>query len=106
VKVVIIISGRISKEFYQELKNNINEILAIPKIKIFTRNSKKFIEENEKSKEIPLDHPFFNEGGVVNKFHSVQHYISLIKNYKSNEVIIDINENNERFRNEEIFNFE
>ena len=39
-KIVIIISGRISKEFYQELKNNINEIVAIPKIIIFTRNSK------------------------------------------------------------------
>ena len=110
--VIIIISGRISKEFYQELKNNINEILAIPKIIIFTRNSKKIKKENEKSKEIPIDHPFFNEGGVVDKFLSVkkniENIIKSIKNYKrnDNEVIINISKNKERLLNEEIFNFE
>ena len=74
-KVVIIISGRISTPFYEELKNNINEILTIPKIIIFTRNSKKFIEENNKTGKFPIEHPFFNDGGVVNNYYKVKEYI-------------------------------
>ena len=104
-KIVIIISGRISTQFYKEFKNNINEIIIIPKIIIFTRNSKKFIEENKNSGEIPLAHPFFNSGGVVDNYDKVKEYIKSIENYKNNEIIYGY-EKNEMFKGEEIFNFE
>ena len=100
-KVVIIISGRISTSFYEELKNNLNEIIVIPKIIIFTRNSKKFIEENNKPGKFPIEHPFFNDGGVANNYYKVKEYVLSFKNNKSN-----ISKNKERIRNEEIFNFE
>ena len=109
-KVVIIISGRISTSFYEELKNNINEILAIPKIIIFTRNTNKFIEENNKPGKFPIEHPFFNDGGVVNNYYKVKEYIKSIKNEKSCEININ-NENEEKLKNERLqiedsFNFE
>ena len=121
-KVVIIISGRISTSFYEELKNNLNEIIVIPKIIIFTRNSKKFIEENNKPGKFPIEHPFFNDGGVANNYYKVKEYVLSFKNNKSSsakikmcayfaEINID-NENEEklkkreRLKNEDIFNFE
>ena len=121
-KVVIIISGRISTSFYEELKNNLNEIIVIPKIIIFTRNSKKFIEENNKPGKFPIEHPFFNDGGVANNYYKIKEYVLSFKNNKSSsakikmcayfaEINID-NENEEklkkreRLKNEDIFNFE
>ena len=35
-----------------------------------------FIEENEKTGEIPINHPFYNSGGVVDLFRSVKEFIS------------------------------
>jgi hypothetical protein len=96
--------------------------MVIPKIIIFTRNSKKFIEENNKPGKFPIEHPFFNDGGIANNYYKVKEYVLSFKNNKSSsekikmcayfaEINID-NENEEklkhgeRLKNEDIFNFE
>ena len=59
-------------------------IMICPKIVIFTSNKESYIERNVCDEKLCLNHPFYNWGGVENKFSEI---IKFLKNEKKNEVI-------------------
>ena len=82
-RTIIITSGSIYSEFYEKFKDNINYFQIAPRIIIFTFNRKRFIEKNNK---LPINHPFYNAGGVVDNFNPVKEFI-LSKNEFSDDII-------------------
>ena len=70
---IIITSGYLYPKFYEELQKIIKEIIIIPKIVIFTSNKKRFISEN--GNKLPIDDPFYNSGGVVDKSDELKKFI-------------------------------
>ena len=70
---IIITSGYFYPLFYVDFQKIIKEIIIIPKIIIFTRDKWKFISENEKN--FPIQDPFYNSGGVVDKLDEIKKFI-------------------------------
>ena len=89
IDTYIICSGKKYIKLVEMLKKNINELMICPKIIIFTLNKKKYYKRNLDSKELSLDDPFYNWGGVEDKFKDI---IQFLKNEKTNKTIeFDIN---------------
>ena len=93
-------SGSIYSEFINEFKKNINEIRIAPRIIIFTSNKSNYI--NKSSSILPINHTFYNAGGVVDYFGPVKEFILSKKSYQNNIIEQSI------FQREKIdkFNFE
>ena len=89
---IIIISGSYYPSFYAEFQKIIRQINIIPKIIIYTWNKWKFISENEKN--FPINDPFYNSGGVVDKLDDVKKFI---------ESSVDQNEPGFEGNNDEFF---
>ena len=70
---IIITSGSFYPSFYNEFQKIIKEIIIIPKIIIYTREKWKFISDNENI--LPIKHPFYNSGGVVESLEDVKRFI-------------------------------
>ena len=76
-RTIIITSGSIYSEFINEFKKNINELRIAPRIIIFTSNKSNYI--NKSSSILPINHTFYNAGGVVDYFGPVKEFIYLKK---------------------------
>jgi len=70
---LIITSGFFYTLFYPQFQNIIKQINIIPKIIIFTKDKYKFISEN--GKKFPINDPFYNSGGVVDKLEDLKKFI-------------------------------
>ena len=77
-KTKIIVSGRLFPKFIEKFKEAMKDIYITPKIIIFTRDEKKFLNENEKYKEI-LYNSFYNIGGIKTTFEEI---FKFLKNNK------------------------
>ena len=81
-RTIIITSGTIYSEFINEFKKNINELRIAPRIIIFTSNKTSYINKNSLS--LPINHTFYNAGGVVDSFGPVKEFILSKKSYQNN----------------------
>ena len=110
-KTFIICSGKKYINFIKLFKENINEFMICPKIIIFTRNKNDYLERNKNDENLFLDHPFYNWGGVEDKFEEI---IKFLKNEKknkevelenkANKLIVNIDNLNENKLDEKIEN--
>ena len=66
----IIVSGSYYKEFILTFKNNLKDFYIIPKIIIFSKNEKLFLEKNANIKNIIEDN-FYNLGGIQTFFDEI-----------------------------------
>ena len=89
---IIITSGSYYPSFYAEFQKIIRQINIIPKIIIYTRNKWEFISES--GKNFPINDPFYNSGGVVDKLDDVKKFI---------ESSVDQNEPGFEGNNDEFF---
>ena len=85
-KTIVITSGRLYPEFYNALKNCINNLYVIPKIIIYTSNEKNYREANKNHENpCPLDDPIYNIGGVVDNKNDLKKFIEIsINNFSGN----------------------
>ena len=85
-KTIVITSGRLYPEFYNALKNCINNLYVIPKIIIYTSNAKNYREANKNHENpCPLDDPIYNIGGVVDNKNDLKKFIEIsINNFSGN----------------------
>ena len=74
VSPYIITSGRLYPEFIKEFKSKINEFSICPKIIIFCGNAKSYLKKN-KNNDLPLNHPFYNIGGVKDSFDEIKEFL-------------------------------
>ena len=74
--IKIIIDDELYSEFVKIFKENLKYMLCIPAIIIFTKNKKKFLENNKDYK----NNKFYNFGGVVDTFKEVKKFLN-IKEY-------------------------
>ena len=72
-KTIIITSGRLYEEFLKEFKACQSELKFIPKIVIFTGDSRVFISRTKDS--LPLNHLFYNIGGVKDDINDLIKFI-------------------------------
>ena len=75
VSPYIITSGRLYPEFIKEFKARINEFSICPKIIIFCGNAKSYLNINKDNNNLPLNHPFFNIGGVKDSFDEIKYFL-------------------------------
>ena len=75
VKTVIICSGRLFPEFIGIFKENINEFMLCPKIIIFTGDKSIFLSSNLYNQNLLINHPFYNSGGVVDRFEELLNFL-------------------------------
>ena len=103
VKTIIICSGRLFQEFIGIFKENINEFMLCPKIIIFTGDKGIFLSVNEDNQNLLINHPFYNSGGVFDRFED-------LFNFLEEDIITPIKEinNNDHSKLSELeqFNFE
>ena len=97
-KTLIICSGRQYPDFLNEFKNSINQFMICPKVIIFTGNKQNYEKRNLNDKELHINHPFYNSGGVVDKFNDVLSFLKnnnviSIQNLLDNDNEIDNNNN-------------
>ena len=71
----IIVSGKLYFDFVNSFKENINDMCIIPKIIIFTRNEKKFINLNNDNNHI--ENIFYNIFGITDKFKKVKNFLNI-----------------------------
>ena len=79
IQTYIICSGKSYIELIDYFKKNINEFMISPKVIIFTSNKKKFYEINAENKDLSLDDPFYNWGGVTDKFSGIVKFLKMKK---------------------------
>ena len=84
----IIISGKLYIKFLDIFIRNFNEINVIPKIIIFTRQKKLFINQNEKYKEY-INHSYYNFGGIQTSFIEIKNFILNKNQEKSSKITQD-----------------
>ena len=85
VETKIIVNGGLYIEFIKTFMNNIKDIQVIPKIVIFTKNEKLFIENNSQYKDI-INHSFYNFGGIKTSFNEIKQFLTnKIKSNKEND---------------------
>ena len=75
VSPYIITSGRLYPEFIKEFKSKINEFSICPKIIIFCGNAKLYLERNKDNHDLPLNHTFYNIGGVKDTFEEIKEFL-------------------------------
>ena len=73
LQTYIITSGLFYKEFIQSYRKEFKRLRVLPKIIIFTSNSKIFL--NNYSKGLPINDEIYNSGGVVDSFNLVLDFI-------------------------------
>jgi len=83
IKTYIICSGLAYLEYIQLFKKNLNEFMISPQTIIFTSNKQAYIDRNFDNKDLYLEDPFYNWGGVEDKFKEI---IKFLKNEKMNEM--------------------
>ena len=83
VKTIIICSGRLFPDFIEIFKKDINEFMLCPKIIIFTGDKIIFLSEVNNNKKLLINHPFYNSGGVVDRFEDLFSFL------KKDEITID-----------------
>ena len=66
----IIISGRLYPEFIKSFRENILDICVAPKIIVFTRSKKKFLEYNKGYQD--EDNAFYSSGGIASSFEELK----------------------------------
>ena len=76
VKTIIISSGRLFPKFIKIFKKDINEFMLCPKIIIFTGDKSHFLTEVENNQNLLINHPFYNSGGVVDKFEDLYSFLT------------------------------
>ena len=103
-RTMIICSGKLYPDLIREFKNKINEFKISPGIIIFTGNKETYLNRNINDNELSINHPFYNSGGVVDKFEDLLRF--LVKNIPINEDNIKNEDNPKRNYNEVQFNFE
>ena len=85
-ETIIIVSGKLFKEFIDEFKKNLNNLCFMPNIIVFTANINQFLlslDNNFRDKII--DDNFYNSGGVQTDFFKI---LEFIKNPKKNKKIL------------------
>ena len=87
---IIITSGSLYKDIYEGIKKQESEINFIPKIIIFTSDARDYVNKNKNS--LPLNHPFYNSGGVVDSIGDLKNYIEKSLNQKQPEFRVNRNE--------------
>ena len=92
IDTYIICSGKKYIKLVEMLKKNINELMICPKIIVFTLNKEKYYKRNFDNKDLSLDDPFYNLGGVEDQFIDI---IKFLKKEKTNNTIeLDIKADN------------
>lgn len=92
IDTYIICSGKKYIKLVEMLKKNINELMICPKIIVFTLNKEKYYKRNFDNKDLSLDDPFYNLGGVEDQFLDI---ITFLKKEKTNNTIeLDIKADN------------
>ena len=76
IPTYIICSGRLYPEFIKEFKTKIKEFSICPKIIIFCGSSKSYLEMNKNNHELSLNHPFYNSGGVIDKYEDLEKFLT------------------------------
>ena len=76
VKTIIICSGRFFPEFIGIFKENINEFVLCPEIIIFTGDKDIFLSLKENNQILLINHPFYNSGGVVDRFEELLSFLT------------------------------
>ena len=84
IDTYIICSGKKYIKLVEMLKKNINELMICPKIIVFTLNKEKYYKRNFDNKDLSLDDPFYNLGGVEDQFIDI---IKFLKKEKTNNTI-------------------
>ena len=82
---IIIVSGSLYIPFINQLKVHLNEIYVIPKIIIFSSNTKDFIQNN--AKDLQNINPFYIKGGLHTNFQEIKNFIFNQSNGK-NKVLL------------------
>ena len=75
ISVFIICSGRLYPEFIKIFKTNINDFSIIPKIVIFCGSRYSYLERNKNNLDLPINHPFYNAGGVQDSIEGVKNFL-------------------------------
>lgn len=101
-KTLVICSGRLYPDFIKEFKKNINNFMICPKIIIFTGDKINYENRNINNEELEINHPFYNSGGVVDRFNAVLDFLK--RNDKINGNYSSLDENNKT--NDVEYNFE
>ena len=73
IETKIVIIDSLYSEFVKRFKEVINEIKVIPKIIVFTKQKKQFIEDNEEYYNI--DNKFYTNGGIATTFESIKEFL-------------------------------
>ena len=82
-ETTIIVDGRLYIEFINKFKENLKDICIIPKIVIFTKSKKEFLNSNKEYEDV-INHPFFNFGGIKETKEEIKEF--LIKQNKPNKI--------------------
>ena len=85
-ETTIIVDGRLYIEFINKFKEDLKNICIIPKIVIFTKSKKEFLNQNKEYEET-INHPFFNFGGIKETKEEIKEF--LIKNNRPNKIILN-----------------
>ena len=94
-ETIIIVSGKLFKEFIQEFKNNLNNLCFIPNIIVFTANKNQFLSSlDDDFHNSIIENNFYNSGGVQTDFSKVKEFI---KNPKKNKKVILTRDSEEQF---------
>ena len=92
-ETIIIVSGKLFKDFINAFKSNINNLCFMPNIIIFTANKNEF-EQSLGNDYNYINDKFYNSGGVQTDFGKV---IEFVKNpIKENKVML-LRDNQEHF---------
>jgi len=103
VKTIIICSGSIFPKFIETFKSVINEFMICPKIIIFTEEKSNFLTEVENNQNLLINHPFYNSGGVVDKFEDLFSFLTKDKIIFEKDIYIN---DHSKLSELEQFNFE
>ena len=90
-KTKIIISGKLYINFITKFKENIRDILTIPKIIIFSSNKEKFILDN-KNYESTLNNSYYNYSGIQSSFKEIKSFLKsdILKQRKFDKLSIEV----------------
>ena len=75
IPTYIICSGRLFPEFIKLFKTSIKDFSICPKIVIFCGSIKSFLERNKNKIDLPINHSFYNSGGVQDTFDGVKSFL-------------------------------
>jgi hypothetical protein len=94
-ETIIIVSGKLFKEFIEEFKKNLNNLCFIPNIIVFTANKNQFLSSlDDDFHNSFIENNFYNSGGVQTDFSKVKEFI---KNPKGNKKVILTRDSEEQF---------